>query len=312
MLSGGVASAAHHPGHRSNPIAVSATTSHPIGDNPSAFGYPDATNTGYLVPLANLKQVPQQIKSGPGWQYANGVLSITKAGTVLNGITTAAMIDVRAANVTITTSRVYGALTNSPGIALERGANNTHILNTLIAGTNGTSGGMLVGVKDVYGDPVTGTLIDKCNIYNASSGVQIYAGTVQNSYIHDLSNTGSQHLEDFNSTGNSGFRLVINHNTLFNRQSQTAAVYLGADFSPSQNVAVSNNLLAGGGYTVYGGGLGVGSQADPMDITVTGNVFSSLYFANGGYWGPVAYFDAGNGDVWSGNVWDGSGAVVNP
>src|ERR1035438_5651786 len=61
------------------------------------------------------------------------------------------------------TSRIYGALTNSPGIALERGANTTHIVNTLIAGTNGTSGGMLVGVKDVYGDPVTGTLIDKCN-----------------------------------------------------------------------------------------------------------------------------------------------------
>ena len=290
---------------------AASAASHPIGSNPGAYGYPVAATTGYTVPLASLKQIPQQITSGPGWRYANGVVSITTAGTTLSGISTGSMIDVRAANVTITNSRVFGALTNSPGIALERGANNTHIVSTLIAGTNTTSGGMLVGIKDVQGDPVTGTLIDKCDIYNASSGVQIYAGTVQNSYIHDLSNTGSQHLEDFNSTGNDGFRLVINHNTLFNRQSQTAAVYLGADFSPSQNVAVTNNLLAGGGYTVYGGGVGVGQWAAPKDITVTGNVFSSLYFANGGYWGPVAYFDAGNGDVWSGNVWDGSGAVVN-
>src|ERR1035438_491973 len=290
---------------------AASAASHPIGSNPVAYGYPGASNTGYLVPLASLKQIPQQITSGPGWSYSGGVVSINTAGTTLSGITTSAMIEVNAANVTIKTSRIYGALTDSPGIALERGANNTHIVNTLIAGTNGTSGGMLVGVKDVYGDPVTGTLIDKCNIYNASSGVQIYAGTVQNSYIHDLSNTGSQHLEDFNSTGNDGFRLVINHNTLFNKQSQTAAVYLGTEVSPSQNVAVTNNLLAGGGYTVYGGGVGVGQWAAPKDITVTGNVFSSLYFAKGGDLGPVAYFDAGNGAVWSGNVWDGSGAVVN-
>jgi hypothetical protein len=280
--------------------------------HPAACGFPAAASTGYTVPLAALKQIPQQVRSGPGWSYQGGAVVITGAGTTLSGITTASTVVVEAPHVTITNSRIYGALTNQPGIALEPAANGTTISDTLIAGTNATSGTMLVGIKDVQGTPVTGTVINRCDIYRASSGVQIYAGTIENSYIHDLGNTGTEHLEDYNSTGNSGFPVVLHHNTLFNPSPQTAAVYLGADFSPTQNVAITDNLLAGGGYTVYGGGAGVGPHAAPSGIVVTGNVFSRLYFPQGGRWGPVAYFDPGHGDAWSGNTWDGTTTPVAP
>jgi hypothetical protein len=280
--------------------------------HPAVCGFPEAKTTGYTVPLAALRQVPQQVRSGPGWSYTGGALVITGAGTTLAGITTSSTIVVAAPHVTITNSRIYGALTNQPGIALEPAANGTTITDTLIAGTNATSGTMLVGIKDVQGNPVTGTQIIRCDIYHASSGVQIYEGTIADSYIHDLGNTGTEHLEDYNSTGNSGYRVTIRHNTLFNPSPQTAAVYLGADFSPSQNVQITGNLLAGGGYTVYGGGVGVGPHAAPAGIVVTGNVFSRIYFAQGGRFGPVAYFDQGHGDAWSSNTWDGTTTPVLP
>ena len=285
-------------------VTVPAQATTYCATTPATCGFPQGSTTGYIIPLNQLTQVPQQATSGNGWSYSNGTITVTGTNAVLDKISTAAGIDVRASGVTINQSRVYGALTGSPGIGLEPAANNTTIENTLIAGTNPTNGTMLVGVKDVQGTPVTGTVINKCNIYNTSSGIQIYQGTIENSYIHDLGNTGTEHLEDYNSTGNSGYPVTIFHNTLLNRQSQTAAVYEGADFSPSQNITVNDNLLAGGGYTVYGGGIGVGSQADPMNIVFTNNIFSQIYFANYGSYGPDAYYDSGNGDVWSGNTSD--------
>jgi hypothetical protein len=263
--------------------------------NPASCGFPTAASTGYGVPASHLK-------------VENSPIDITKAGEVLSYISTDQTINVDAPNVTIKHVRIIvsgGAF----GIKLNRAANHTAIEDSTIrgSGTSGATAG-IEAIKDIYGtgNAVTATGL---NIYNFGDGIQTYQGSITNNYIHGLTDVNGYHLEDINENGNSGLPLLIQHNTLFNPASQTAAIYIGADFSPSANVTVNDNFVAGGGYTVYGGGQGVGPQANPANIKVTNNVFGRQYYGNSGFYGPVAYYDTGNGDVWSGNTYDGGGTV---
>jgi hypothetical protein len=68
------------------------------------------------------------------------------------------------------------------------------------------------------------------------------------------------------------------------------------------NVTVTGNLLAGGGFTVYGpqGRPGAGPS---KNVVVTGNEFSARFFPNGGYFGAVSYWENGIGNRWSNNTW---------
>jgi hypothetical protein len=64
---------------------------------------------------------------------------------------------------------------------------------------------------------------------------------------------------------------------------------------------VTDNLIAGGDYAIYGG-ASLGNATS--HVIITDNWFSQLYYRKGGQYGPAVYFDAaGSGDVWSGNVW---------
>jgi hypothetical protein len=276
--------------------------------DPSACGFPDATNTG--PGSTTLTAVPGTETSGPGWSYTGGAIYVTGAGASVDDITTAAQIVVEAPNVTINDDKIVGVFTDEPAIALEPAANGVLIENSYISGTNTTTGRMLVGIKDVEGTPVTGIVIDKCDIQEASTGIQIYTGTIENSYIHNLGMQSGDHVNGI--TNNGGASELIQHNTVLNQYSQTDAISLFEDFGPIGNITINDNLLAGGGYAVYGGGSGGDApiSSSPYNVDITNNVFSTLYFANSGFYGPDAYVEDGNGNVWSGNVWDGTGVTV--
>ena len=69
---------------------------------------------------------------------------------------------------------------------------------------------------------------------------------------------------------------------------------------PVANQTIENNLLAGGGYTIYAGN---GHGNTTSNIVIKGNRFGQLYYPKGGQFGPDAYFNpAGKGNVWSGNI----------
>ena len=69
--------------------------------------------------------------------------------------------------------------------------------------------------------------------------------------------------------------------------------------------SLNGNLLAGGAYCIYGGESGAEYSGIPAtNIIVTNNLISTMYYANGGAFGPVAYFNSDNsGNRWSNNVW---------
>ena len=61
--------------------------------------------------------------------------------------------------------------------------------------------------------------------------------------------SGAEHFDGFQSDG--GHDLVIRHNTIRNPCGQTSAILMSSNSAPISDVTITDNLLAGGGYTLY-------------------------------------------------------------
>jgi hypothetical protein len=273
--------------------------------SPHQCGFPDATNTG--IPAGTtLRKVPGQVSRGRGWYYDHrGFVAVVGTGAVLSDLSIPCGVSVTASNVTIKDVKIVTGGQSAMGIAL-RHVQDVTIEHSTIAGTNTGSGRLMVGVKDVYGD-ARGTRILDNNISRSSTGVQIYQGLIQGNYIHHLGMISSDHVNGVTTNGNTR-PLAIRHNTIFDSFAQTDAIGLFQDFGVVANVIIDDNLLGGGGYSIYGG---MGGKGQPSHIVVRGNRISTRFFRHGGYWGPAIDFnDRAPGDVWSGNVWDNTGRPV--
>lgn len=275
---------------------------------PGSCGYPNAANTGVPAKTA-LKTVPGQVSSGPGWSYnaAANKLVVTGDGTVLSGLSIPGNLEIDADNVTV--SNVKVTATGNYGIDI-RHTSHVTIKNSTVSGQNATSGRLNYAIDDVYGDSA-GMVISGNNISNFRTAVQISNGTASGNYIHDPGYLPGDHTNGFYANGGTqDGTLTIQGNTILNGLGQTDAVNLDAGSSgmPTANMTVKDNLLAGGSYTIYGGAV-LGNPTS--SIVIQGNRFGQQYYAKGGQYGHVAYFDAaGTGNNWSGNVWDSTGQTA--
>ncbi len=271
------------------------------GPVPSACGFPDGTNTGVPKGMTMLS-VPGQVSSGPGWAFdaAHGVVEVTGSNVALSGLYIPYNLDISGSDVTIKDSRVVTA--GNFGISL-RHTTGVTIEDSTIGGSNAATGRVGVAITDVYGDSA-GIVIENDNISDFKTAVQVSTGTVTGNYIHDPGYVTGDHTNGIFDTG-SVQPLTIDHNTILNSNGQTDAVSLDATIGGQTiaNKTVENNLLAGGGYTIYGG-ASLGNITS--NILVEHNRFSRLYYPDAGQFGPVTCFDSrGAGNVWTGNVWDG-------
>ena len=152
-----------------------------------------------------------------------------------------------------------------------------------------------------------------CTLQVKSIGINIDSGTVFMNFIHDHGFIDGDHTNCIMTNGGPG-PMTIQKNTCRNQLGQTSAIALYTD-TPTQlqNRLVTDNLIAGGGYSIYGGSSGdqYGITANPENIDITNNRFSKLYYATGGAFGPYAHFDpTGLGSSFSGNVWDDDNTAV--
>jgi len=273
-----------------------------------AAGFPAAATTG--VPAGTtLKTVPGTVSSGPGWAWnsSGGYLEVSGNGATLTGLRVNGNIDVSADNVTLNNIKLIAGGDGSMGVSL-RHTSNVTIEHSTIAGLDTTSNRLMVGIKDIYGD-ATGTVVAGDNISKTSTAVQIYAGTIENNYIHNPGMTTGDHVNGITTNGDDQ-PLLIQHNTILNHYAQTDAIGLFQDFSTVSNVTINDNFLAGGGYTIYGG---MGSKGRSSNIVITNNTISTMYHPTGGYYGPVADYDStAPGNTWSANTYTTGKTIPAP
>lgn len=235
---------------------------------PSACGWPDATNTG-IPPGTALT-----LRTGDQHLNVSGVYS----GLDINGC-----VYIEASNITIRDSRIRGECWYS--------------IRTFGAGS---PTGLIVedseivlarGLEGSYGICCSNYTLTRVHIHANPAGNQgadcVYLGTnnvVRDSYcVVGLLNAGSAgHADGFQSDGGSNY--TLDHNTIRNPNPQTSAILMSTNSGAISNVRITDNLVAGGGYTVY---CGTDSGGPTTGLTFTGNRIARTYFPNGGYWGPV-------------------------
>jgi hypothetical protein len=234
--------------------------------------FPDATTTG----------VPAGVTLTP-----SGSLVISTPGAVIEGLDIKGSVVIDAPNVTLKNCKVTDGGANvvlvKPGIT---GAviKNCEIDN-LSAGGQGIAG--------------QGTFLGN-NIQNAADGIDVRGDNtvIQDNYIHSMRGTADSHLDGIQADG--GFsNLIINHNTVINEQNQTSAVMLDNYWGPIDKVAITNNLLVGGGYTVYINEVAKGqAHGGPVtNVTFTNNQLRA------GAWGALnVRSELGHVPIVSGNV----------
>jgi hypothetical protein len=261
-------------------------------DVPSACGYPDATNTG--------------VPAGTALTSKNEEMAVTTPGTTIKDLALNGTIDVDANNTTIEDSEIIVEGTQSgcsspcggKGIWIKEGVTGTVIQHVTCHG--GAPTGANVTEFCIQNND-SSTQVKDVHFYNCTT-CMVGPGTWSDNYVDQTgAEIPEEHYEDIYYGGGDG-PLIVNHNTMLNPQGQTAVVFASVDFGDQTTLTITNNLMAGGGYMIYGGGSGNGGKV-LGPVTVTGNRFSRKYYPEGGYYGADAYMTPAV-TTWSGNIWD--------
>ena len=246
----------------------------PTTQAPSSGGFPNASNTG----------VPAGVTLKP-----SGSITVTQNGTVIDGLDVSGSIRVQANNVTIKRTRI-----RNPGgqaITVSPSTSGTVIEDVELDGTGNKDSSSAVGDSNYT--------IRRAHIHHFGEGPRANGNVlIEDSYMHSFLNFIAQgaHQDVIQSTG--GSNLTFRHNTmLMNVDGGNAAIMIGT--YTGSNLLIDNNLLAGGGYTVYGG-----DSHNWTNVRITNNRFSTMFYPKSGYHGPLLY--AANATK-SGNVWHESG-----
>jgi hypothetical protein len=247
---------------------------------PSACGYPDASNTG--------------VPPGTPLTRAEGTIHLDKPGMTFSNVELHGRLIVEAPNVTIEKVRIvcpcYYPILTWP---VESGAGNTVVRDVEID-FQGFENGKGIAFAEYTAQRVWFHNGMDCAHYSVNV-------TITDSFcdLTKLPPDSEAHADGFQDTG--GRNITLRHNTIRNPNSQTSAIMLPTG---DTSVVVDDNLLSGGGWTLYCGDSGDETQ------TVTNNRFSREFFPKGGYWGPMA--GCHHATVASGNVWDETGRTLHP
>jgi hypothetical protein len=242
--------------------APPAAPAPPATPPPAAVsGYPNPSNTG--VPA--------------GWtprHTTNGDRTITTPGTVLDGELVTGTLFVNARNVTIRNSWIYGPINNQTSAGTDYGG--MLVEDTDVGPPSGT------GAETFPGILVAGYTLRRVHVHNMSEGPRVAAFNnsavpaasqtidIQDSLVQIVRGTCS-HNDGIQGYGEPP-RTILNHNTIDARDAgpdcTTGAIFIGND--NADQLTVTNNMLAGGGFTMRIGGPGPDGPGGTYDH-ISGN-----------------------------------------
>ena len=215
---------------------------------------------------------------------------ITQAGAVISGLDIKGDVFINAPNVTLQNCKITSS--NYAVVKIANGVTGAVVQNCEINGVG-------TGNDGSHGILGQGTFIGN-NIYNVENGITLQGSAIiRDNYIHNLKASGSPHYDGIQIDGGVS-NVTISHNTVINDYGQTAAIMIDNYFGPISNIQVDNNLLAGGGYTVY-------VHANQFTGgSVTGVSFTNNHMKSG-QWGVTNF--TGPAPVYTGNVNDGAALI---
>ena len=289
--------------------------------DPSKCGYPDADNTGPAVGLQNVPGAP--LPSGASWDSGAGTLRITGDNVTIENLNIPGPVTVDGNNATIRNSRIApGGGCSSPcgssGIRLGQdgnGVSGTVLQNLDIVTVEQNPGNdnplepstidskIDHGVRNNGDDAVTADHLYIKGFGGAWKG----PGTITNSYLFSQLVFDGDHVEAY-LNGGEGNPSILRYNTILNPVAQTAAISFFNDFGGIGRVEIVGNLMAGGGYVMYGGAKnGNGNVTGPILVRdnriARGNQDAHGYYRNGGKLGLWAEFNRAVTTA-CGNYWD--------
>ncbi len=243
--------------------------------------YPSASCTG--------------VPAGTSLTVVNGDMTITAAGTIIEKKEIRGCISVNAPGVIIRKSKII--------------ADCFYVVDRSAAG--GTA--LLIEDSEISCDNNNGTgigeegvIVRRVNVHGCENGFDINSDfVVEDSYIHDLTQTGSDPHTDGIQINPNAHDVSILHNTIYaftNGVNGTSAI-----IQPPTNmtdISIKNNLVAGGAYTIYC--RATGSYSNTWEMR--DNHFSTINGPNVGEYGPMT--DCQDEPNVSGNVYHETGQPV--
>lgn len=231
-----------------------------------------------------------------------GDQTITKDGTVLDGVEIFGRVSIKAANVTIRNSRIRGQKPAGNGIVSSKGT------NTLIKDVEIFSD---VRNPDSNGVMGYGFTLQRVQIRNVVDSVHILGDNVRikNSWFH----ANTHYEQDPNWSGkpshDDNIQIVKGNNIVIEgthlEDSHSAAVMMVQDLGPISNVALRNNTIGGGACSVN---MAVKGYGPLKNINVTTNTFKRNQTK---HLGCAVIAPSASVPTLTNNVWFHDGSVVN-
>ena len=175
-------------------IGLSACNLHAF----AVVGQPGAANTG--------------VPSGTNLSPVYGNITITKAGTVINGLDVHGFIKVRAANVTIKNTRVHGSSAVNTSTGLIDSASPA-VSNLLVQNCDLTDDSPSIWVDGIIGHDYTArannvhNVIDGFGAFNPSNPSADLNVLIQGNWVHDFTYMSPDPTHSDNHTHNDGVQI---------------------------------------------------------------------------------------------------------
>jgi hypothetical protein len=265
--------------------------------NPAACGFPDASNTG--------------VPAGITLKRHNGDLQM-QANTEYEALDVRGCVRVAGSNSALRRSRVLADCQHM-AIDVEAIGISNVVFEDIEIDLSGMGGRM--NVRALSGSGFTARRI---HWHGGADCLHFGSNVVIEDSFCELPKLpeaypGDPHLDGFQSSG--GSDVLIRHNTIRNPNNSTSVIINGTapHIPPQFNVRIINNLMAGGGWTVYCNAHG---QIPSATIEFRDNRISRSYFtfqgikARGGYWGPMT--DCKGVPGVETTVWDEDNTPVRP
>lgn len=250
--------------------------------DPSAFGWPDETNTG-VPPETSLS--------------ASGSLTVDVDGTIIEDLDISGGITIQASNVLIRRCKVHRDPTPGFGcIRIQSGS------GLIIEDTEMFYESNADPVAVISGGSYT---LRRCNIHSVTEGPRAGSDvTIEDCYIHDLIRIEGGHIDAIQTTG--GSNITIRHNTILPYNAalddpMNAAYICKGDFANIFDVLFESNVLNGGNFTLYL----VSDSFTVSDVISRGNRWGRDY-----RFGPTSIVGVAN-LTWENNVWDDDNTPVS-